>query len=243
MSRQLAIDRGNSFTKLSVSDNGLLDKTISLTDAQLEKELPKFLAATNPTAIIISDVRDTFPFEKFLPDSVCETLRLTPTLKLSFSIDYETPETLGADRLANISGAMAQMPGKNLLVIDCGTCITYSLLFQNAFIGGSIAPGRRMRFQALHKFTGMLPEVEVSDSLTRLAGQSTAESIQSGVQRAILLETDAMIHAYHEQYEELQVILTGGDYSFFENNLKSRIFALPELTRIGLHEILRNNRS
>jgi type III pantothenate kinase len=130
-----------------------------------------------------------------------------------------------------------------VLVIDCGTCITYSLLHEGNFIGGSIAPGVRMRYRALHEFTGKLPLLEPVHHVPIAAGSSTATSIQSGVELAIVLETDAMIGAYHSAFEIPDVLITGGDYSFFENSLKSLIFAVPQLTQLGLHEILRINRS
>jgi pantothenate kinase type III len=55
------------------------------------------------------------------------------------------------------------------------------------------------------------------------------------------LEIDAMISEYSSLYNNLKVILTGGNYSFFENSLKSATFACPQLTQLGLHEILRIN--
>jgi type III pantothenate kinase len=100
-----------------------------------------------------------------------------------------------------------------------------------------------MRYRALHEFTGKLPSVEPSRILPAIAGSSTAASITSGVELAIVLETDAMIEAYGHAFKNLQVLITGGDYSFFENSLKSTIFAVPQLTQLGLHEILRINRS
>ena len=243
MSRQLAIDRGNSFTKLSEADGLVLQTTLSMSDEQLKLELPAFLSSVNPDAIIISDVRDGFPFEDYCKNTNARIVRLSPSLNFPFKIGYQTPESLGQDRLANITGATLITPGQNVLVIDCGTCITYSILFKGVFLGGSIAPGIYMRYRALHEYTGMLPQADATTDSPQLLGTSTTESIQSGVQKAIVLETDAMIEAYRKQFEDLQVIITGGDYSFFENNLKSRIFAHPELTRIGLHEILRINRS
>jgi type III pantothenate kinase len=81
------------------------------------------------------------------------------------------------------------------------------------------------------------------DDLPMLVGDSTHNSIMSGVQLAVVMETDAMITAYRKQYNTLQVIITGGEHSFFENSLKSSIFAVPQLTQIGLHETLRINRS
>jgi type III pantothenate kinase len=61
------------------------------------------------------------------------------------------------------------------------------------------------------------------------------------VQQGIIAETDGMIEHYREQYPKIIVILTGGDASFFEKHLKSSIFAAPQLTQEGLHEILRLN--
>ncbi|MFM7234414.1 MAG: type III pantothenate kinase [Flavobacteriales bacterium] len=243
MGRQLAIDRGNSFTKLSVSENGVFQKTIALHDDQLRDALADFISSVNPEAIIISNVRDQFPFEDLFENTSAQIVRVSVSLKLPFSISYETPETLGHDRLANIAGAVTQMPGRNVLVIDCGSCITYSLLIKGTFAGGSISPGIGMRYRALHEFTGSLPLVDTESTVPAIPGRSTTDSIRTGVQRAILFETEAMIETYRAQFENLEVVLTGGDYSFFENNLKSRIFAHPELTRIGLHEILRINRS
>jgi pantothenate kinase type III len=50
-----------------------------------------------------------------------------------------------------------------------------------------------------------------------------------------------MIGAFQQEFGPLKVVLTGGDYSFFEKNLKSATFASALLTQIGLHEILRIN--
>jgi type III pantothenate kinase len=41
---------------------------------------------------------------------------------------YETPETLGYDRMAAVVAAHDQFPGKDILVIDAGTCITYEFV-------------------------------------------------------------------------------------------------------------------
>jgi type III pantothenate kinase len=129
----------------------------------------------------------------------------------------------------------------NVLVIDCGSCITYSLLFANSFLGGSISPGVQMRFNALHEFTGQLPQLETIGRLPDILGNTTTDSIHSGVEFAIVAETRGMIDAYQKEFGPLKVVLNGGDYSFFEKYLKSPTFALDQLTQIGLHEILRIN--
>lgn len=241
MKVQLAIDRGNTLTKLSVSDGKNLLEIRTASDENLANEIAKLLSCYSIEKTIFSDVRDGYANEeikKLLPEAL---LMVGHTLKFPFSISYTTPETIGHDRLANMAGACALQPGRNVLVIDFGTCTTYSLLLEGTFAGGSISPGRAMRFKALHHFTGKLPFIEPTPEQKNLLGTSTAGSIQSGVDHAIVLETEAMISAYRNQYNNLEVIITGGDYSFFENSLKSATFAEPQLTQIGLHEILRQN--
>ena len=59
---------------------------------------------------------------------------------------YRTPKTLGVDRLAAAVAAAWLQPGRNVLIIDIGTCITYD--FVNAkgeYKGGNISPGPTIR--------------------------------------------------------------------------------------------------
>ncbi|RYF49475.1 MAG: type III pantothenate kinase, partial [Cytophagaceae bacterium] len=75
---------------------------------------------------------------------------------------YDTPATLGADRVAAAVGAVTLFPDQACLVLDLGTCLTADLVDQDAvFQGGLISPGLRMRFRAMHEQTARLPLVEV----------------------------------------------------------------------------------
>ena len=57
---------------------------------------------------------------------------------------YETPETLGYDRIAAVVGANEQFPHNDILVIDAGTCITYEFIdSKGQYHGGNISPGER----------------------------------------------------------------------------------------------------
>lgn len=241
MKYQLAIDRGNSFTKLSVFDGQRIHDIESHTDSDLQQALSSISSRYHIAQTIFSDVRDGYS------NSAITELLPTPHLNVShkllfpFVIQYITPETIGHDRLANIAGACYLRPKKNVLVIDFGTCTTYSLLIAEAFIGGAISPGRLLRFKSLHDYTGRLPLVTPSDFLPTPIGNSTTASIRAGVEHAILAETQGMIEAYQARFNDLEVLITGGDYTFFENSLKSATFAEPQLTQIGLHEILRTN--
>lgn len=192
-------------------------------------------------AIISSVVELPERFIQELSGKVKKVLIFSPALKLPLQNMYKTPETLGNDRISAAVGAHKLYPGKNLLVIDAGTCVKYD--FVNAsgqYIGGAISPGLRMRLEGLHRFTGRLPllELEQQEALT---GQDTKTSIMSGVVNGCAAEIDGIIGRYRQQYSDLTVILTGGDANFLEGKLKNSIFVSPNIVLLGLNEILNYN--
>ena len=237
---QLAIDRGNTQTKLSLCRDGEIHHFTVIEDDDLQFALPSFIGKHNPTRAIISDVRSSEETQNLTALLQVPLTVLESTMPLPFEIRYETPATLGRDRIANAAGAIKRFGKGNLLVIDCGSCITYTLVADGALLGGSIAPGIHMRFNALHTYTGALPLIPLRKDWTNdVVGKNTQGSIESGVLQGILHETEGMVAHYRELFPQLIVIITGGDTSFFEKHLKSSIFAAPYLTHEGLHEILR----
>ena len=128
-----------------------------------------------------------------------------------------------------------------VLVIAAGSCITYDFINkQGEYLGGSISPGIRMRFQALNTFTGKLPLIKgkIPASLT---GTTTRESILSGVINGALAEVDGIISQYQQMHSELKVIISGGDMKYFDKRLKIRTFAIPNIVIEGLFKILELN--
>ncbi|UII28675.1 type III pantothenate kinase [Fulvivirga maritima] len=162
-------------------------------------------------------------------------------LPLPFTIDYKTPQTLGRDRVAGVAGGQYIFPNANTLVIDLGTCITYDIIdAKNVYHGGGISPGLKMRFKSLHNFTAKLPLIEPTNDF-ELIGQSTKESILSGVINGMISEIDGIIRMYTDKFAHLQIIMCGGDAKFFENRIKANIFVAPELVLTGLNRILLYN--
>ena len=229
---KLIIDQGNTRTKLALfQQKRLLKKILFNNDNQL-RELE-----SQADTVILSSVGDA--------NSVLKVLEEEPLLlntKTSLPIDnlYESPETLGNDRIAVVVGAATQFSKSNVLVIDAGTCITLDLLTVEGYQGGSIAPGIQMRLNALHHQTEKLPLVKL-DGETDIIGKNTIQSIQSGVMNGVLLEIDGMIDRYKSQFSDLKVMLTGGDFQLFDKGLKNSIFADPDLVLKGLNEILDYN--
>jgi type III pantothenate kinase len=97
-----------------------------------------------------------------------------------------------------------------------------------------------MRFKALNTFTDKLPFIDLQ-STKKLIGNDTEESITSGVFNGMLAEINGIIRCYQEQFDEINIVLTGGDATFFENELKNTIFADAFFTLRGLNAILSVN--
>jgi len=235
---ELAIDSGNTYSKVGWFDDNRLIKSMSGLGFG---EMIEAVRTSPVRRIIFSSV--SYSLEEF-SDALqlnVPVLRLSNSTPMPIGINYGTPETLGADRLAAAAGANCLYPGSDLIVIDAGTCITYDLIdAEGVFQGGAIAPGLRMRFRAMHEFTRRLPLIEEIDN-KMLIGKTTVTAMQSGVLNGMIAEIEGMAGAYRREYPEAKVVMCGGDLGFFESRLKLPIFAVPELVLIGLNRILQYN--
>jgi type III pantothenate kinase len=238
----LILDVGNTRTKMGVFDGGQLVYTEVVGNISFEKinELATNHEATN---IIYSSVAHALnDEEQRILGLKYGFVELNATIPLPIKNLYRTPETLGKDRLAAVVGAWTNYPGHACLVIDAGTCITYDILRkEGAYLGGNIAPGLKMRLQAMHRFTARLPEVAPAKELNEWIGDSTESALQNGAQVGILMEATAFINYCEQRFGQLEVIFTGGDADFFANHLKRKIFVNQNLVLEGLNKILEYN--
>jgi len=236
------IDIGNSRSKLAVfKDNQQVDVTVYDNDISID-EVNKYLKKyVDVNSVILSSV---VKHSLDLVDISPVYIELNSDTPLPIKNLYKTPETLGPDRLALVVGANNKFPNENILIIDAGTCITYDFInSQNQYLGGSISLGINMRFQALNNFTKKLPLLGTDEpwKIGEVIGENTDESILSGVLNGVLAEVKGVITSYRNEFPNLELVLTGGDLEFFENELKSDIFADPFLILKGLNEILNYN--
>jgi type III pantothenate kinase len=240
----LVIDIGNTLVKLAVfQEDVLLKKKISLKQdflknlEELELKYPKM------ESVLLSSVSKTPSKWIQKLESKYEMFILSQDLPQLFENLYATPKTLGNDRIALVSAASKQFPGKNVLIIDAGTCLTYDLITaKNQYLGGAISPGLQMRYQAMHAFTANLPLLEPEEEVL-LPGNSTKNSMHAGVLYGITAELDGVIDAYRAQYKDLTIILTGGDAQFLCKRLKNSIFANSNFLLEGMNYILEFNKS
>jgi type III pantothenate kinase len=239
---KLAIDVGNTLTKTAVfQDNDLLRLSF-FKDFTLE-ELKRFIneSETKSNRINYSIISSVRKYDSEIENYLNKNYRFTELsskIPLPVNIRYRTSETLGNDRIAGVCGASAMFPGENILVIDAGTCVTYDFIDnEKNYFGGAISPGIDIRFKALNTFTGNLPLVNRAENFD-LIGDSTEESIKSGVLNGIIAEIEGVIKRYKDRFGQLKIIFTGGDTIFFDKRLKNDIFAVPNLVLNGLNEIL-----
>lgn len=168
-------------------------------------------------------------------------LTLNADTPLPFANAYQTPQTLGRDRIALAAGASHRAPGQPVLAIDAGTCITLELVdASGVYQGGIIAPGVRMRLQAMHTFTARLPLVDWLDNGQEvpLSGKSTRDCMLAGAVTASAAELDGLVDRFRMENPGLVVMLTGGDGPALAASMKNRIFAVPHLLMEGLNKIL-----
>ncbi|MDD4213897.1 MAG: type III pantothenate kinase [Bacteroidales bacterium] len=236
---KLVLDIGNSFQKAAIFSNN--DMVYFESAENIYVSLESLFCKFHPASAIIASVVEKNKALINLLNSKCPTLICNGQIPTPLTNKYLTPETLGGDRLAAAVAGNQMFPAKNLLVVDAGTCIKYDFVRADAtYLGGSIAPGIEMRFNALHTFTGKLPLVERTEN-TPLTGKNTTQSILSGVLNGTVAEVDGIIYKYNEQYSDIKVVLTGGDADYLAGKLKSKIFAIPNMVLIGLKIILDYN--
>jgi len=235
----LVIDIGNTRVKTGIFVKGKLVK--SNTYNSFDLAVLKSIFRDNPgitNSILCSVKKYPAALKKFL-SAHSRFIELTYQTPVPVKVAYKTPHTLGMDRLAAICGASLISKGKNILVINAGTCITFDFMdSKRTYRGGSISPGLEMRYKALHTFTGGLPLIVPDMNFKKLIGANTEESIRSGVQQGIIKEVEGIISEYRSRYKNLIVILTGGSMPFLLKSLKGKIKAEPFLVLTGLNVIL-----
>ncbi len=238
----LTIDIGNTRNKFAIFDkNEIVDViTDELSVSVTQNILTKYSNIENAILSTVKNIDSSI--KSHLSSSLNYVMELDEKSKIPVENFYKTKNTLGKDRLAAVIGANNIYPDTSVLVIDMGTAITFDLLNKNnQYLGGTISPGLKMRFKALNHFTDKLPLLNKNENYNIIA-DNTSDAIISGVQNGIVFEVDGYINSLKNKYDDLKIILTGGDAIFFDKKLKNTIFVNLNLNNIGLNRILEHNK-
>ncbi|MDH5716144.1 MAG: type III pantothenate kinase [Spirochaetia bacterium] len=137
-------------------------------------------------------------------------------LEMPYEFNYQNKETLGADRLANAAGAVLNY-GKNVIIVDFGTAITFCLIVDSVYQGGLITPGIKIALDSLVEKTAALKKIEIENQ-KNILGKSTELAMKSGLYygwkglvKEIIQEIKNYVKIHHKNQEDkLILIATGG---------------------------------
>jgi type III pantothenate kinase len=231
------IDAGNSRLKAALFENNIRIESWVFPNSEMEVAL-SVITQTELKAILVSS---TAAGENWF-QSRLGSFRLYffhHQLIKDIKIAYSEPESIGKDRLAAMEGARILYPGKNICVVDAGTCLTIDgLLSDGTHLGGIISPGMKMRFKAMQYFTERLP-LSSENEIVGEFGNSTMGCMASGGVYGIVAEIEYHKKRLQEDWNQpFELILTGGDAIFLAQRIKPANFVVPDLVFQGMNAVL-----
>ncbi|WP_375585119.1 type III pantothenate kinase [Cyclobacterium xiamenense] len=231
------VDIGNTRIKAGIFSQGRLLESATVTGYEA---LADMLQPAPQDEVLIVSVNWT---EKALREKISfPFLFFDKETPLPIQNHYDSPATLGLDRLAAVIGSRAFVSGGPVLCIDLGTCITYDFMDGgDNYLGGAISPGIGLRAKAMNAFTARLPLVELGKEIPAFLGSDTRSCMKSGIYHGILGEIREYIRLFSLVHGEVTVFICGGDAEIFESLTKDHIFVIPNLVLYGLDRILTYN--
>jgi len=207
----LYMDIGNSFIKLAEPD-GENWRVLLRTRHDDRHELMEFLnhpAYADHQIVACSVVTK---MREVLQDQLGRRIKFITVADLpERDISYETPHTLGIDRVMACYGARALSPEVAVIVVDAGTAVTIDFMDeQGVFRGGVIMPGIGMLEQGLRSYAPELPEVP-REVPPVWPPQSTRQALQWGITGSWLQSVLAYVEHFTAISEDASVWITGGD--------------------------------
>ena len=191
---------------------------------------------------------------KHLKDNL-HTLNLKPIIinnnsSFNLKIDYDSPETLGIDRICSAEGAYYLHSSKKelkkeqiIISIDLGTASTLNVVkYPGLFAGGIIAPGADLMFRSLKNDTAQLPNVSI-DAYKNIIGRTTNESIASGVIHSAsgLIVSAIKLIQTETKAKELFIYITGGNFENIKRFLNFDYVYEKGLVLYGINAIYKKH--
>lgn len=240
----LLIDISNSFAKLAFSSRERVGRASSIPTRGLTRAaLRKFISSRGANTFVVSSV---VPAKNRVIASAANGARvlfLNAESKLGVGVDYPSPETIGADRLAN-AAAVAQLYGTPAIVVDFGTAVTFDVVSAAGnYVGGVIAPGLESMTTFLYQRTALLPKLTLQEP-RRAIGKTTRAAMMSGAiygYRGLVREILARIRAEAFPRRDVRVVATGGYAKLIARSLPEIEAVHPGLTLEGLRIVANLN--
>ncbi len=196
---------------------------------------------------VVPPIQEVFEelIPKYFPHS--NWVIVGPGIKTGIPIVYNSPQDVGADRIANAVGAWEKYGRKQknripIVVVDFGTAITFDCISDKGeYVGGAIFPGIHIAVESLFRKTAKLPSIEVKDPKT-VIGKSTIQSIQAGIVHGYASMIDGMIEKIEKEFGKKVFTISTGGYAELVSLHTKRIDKIEKnLTLEGLYFIYLKN--
>ena len=233
--------RVSSETRRTADEAGLLLRQVFPSLDVAQAKAPRRAAATPgaPAAVLASVVPPQTPIYVEAVKRLLgrPPLEVTADTAAGITIEYRDPHAVGADRIANAVAAIEKY-GAPVIIVDFGTATTFDVILKGGrYRGGVIAPGILTGAEQLVRRAARLGAFELKTP-KRVVGQSTEESLQSGVLYGAAGQVDAIVKRIAaEERIRPRVIATGGLAKAIAPHAKTIERADADLTLHGLRLI------
>jgi len=249
----LVIDIGNTSISIGLYEDNRLEKKSWINHGHNlnEEELANAIKPFIPQECVISSVADELTDR--VRNFVINTYNVNPVLinscvKSGITTKVKHPETIGADRLANIYAAAKLYSARPLIVVDSGSATTFDVLDKEGdFIGGVIMPGFGIQSESLHAYTSKLPLINVKDVKTTVSviQDETGDEMISGVIRGHVCSVEGLVRECEKELAaKPYVILTGGNMHILQQYMQKDLYneANPNLTLEGIRMLYKSSK-
>lgn len=246
----LAVDIGNSSAKCGLFEGNTLRRTflVAFQTRGWEIAFEKALNHVKLERIGVASVvpANTHIFSRFCHDALLPPVEeIRPMWHMPFRLRYQTPDTLGMDRLAAAAGAwvaFGRETAQPVIAVDAGTAITYEIIdVEPSYWGGPIAPGPELLRQSLSTGTAQLPLIPL-EMPASILGRSTQEALQSGVMHGFIASVEGMLTRLDDTLDaRALVVATGGWASLLHTHIPRIDTVRPHLVLTGIQALMTLN--
>ena len=227
----LTIDIGNTNAMFRIFKGMKILRTLSINiqlirdEKKLLEYIKKLLSKNNINGIIISSVVPDLNkvlkklFNKYFsvnPYFISDIIR-----ELKIKTNIKNKNEIGSDRIVNVIYAQ-EIYTPPILIVDFGTATTIDYINKKyIYEGGIISPGIDLSLKSLYKFTAKLPLINFNKT-KYIIGNTTNKAIRSGFYWGYIAMIQGLIERIKiEKKIKPEIILTGGNATFFKNKIKN----------------------
>lgn len=149
--------------------------------------------------------------EVFINHADTTPLVLNGDVETGITLDTDSPETVGADLIADAVGAYALVE-QDCIVVDFGTATTVMAVEDpGQFTGVAICAGLKVTIDALVGKAAQLAQIPLEPP-SRVVGRNTMEAMQSGLVLGHLCMVEGLVNRMKKELSanSVKVIATGG---------------------------------